>query len=117
MTDRRKVRRALTAWIAIAAVALVAGYGAYRAKSLAEGPEIVINSPANGASSPEAVIGVSGTAKNISFLSLNGTKIFTDGDGAWHERIVLAKGYNTLTVSADDRFGRHVEKTISIIHN
>ncbi|HEY9481238.1 MAG TPA: hypothetical protein VIR98_03360 [Candidatus Paceibacterota bacterium] len=117
MTDRRRVRRTLAAWIAIAAVALVAGYGAFRAKSLAEGPEIAITSPINGAVVHEALVEVSGTAKNISFLTLDGGKIFTDGEGAWKERVILSKGYNTVTVRADDRFGRSVSRTIEIIYN
>ena len=112
MTDRRKVRRLVTIWTATLAVALIVGYGAYRAKAFAEGPKIEIESPLHGASLSAAVVEISGTAKNISFLSLNGAKIFTDESGAWKERIALSKGYNTVTVSADDRFGSKFSKTI-----
>jgi hypothetical protein len=116
MTDRRAVKRTLTIWTVIAAIALVAGYGAYRAKSLAEGPEITILSPQTGAGFTDPYVEVSGTAQNIAFLSLNGNKIFTDGSGAWKERVLLSKGYNTVTVSADDRFGRNVTRTIELIY-
>ncbi len=117
MTDRRKVKRMMTVWIALAAIALVIGYGAFRAKDLAEGPQLSVTYPAEGAALSDSLVGIRGTAKNISFLTLNGNKIFTDESGAYDESILLARGYNVITLEARDRFGRVATKTLQVTYN
>ena len=116
MTDRRKVKLLVRIWVAIGAISLIVGYGAFRAKSLVEGPDIGIASPLNGATSTESLITVKGYAKNISFLTLNGNKIFTDESGVFTERVLLSYGYNIMTLEAKDRFGRTAQKTLQLIY-
>lgn len=116
MTDRRKVKRWVTIWIALAAVTLVIGYGAYRAQSLVEGPDIGITSPITGATSTKSLVEVEGFAHNISFLTLNGDKIFTDESGVFKEKVLLSPGYNIMTLEAKDRFGRTAQKTLQLIY-
>lgn len=116
MTDRRKVKQLLKIWVSLGVVALIVGYGAFKAKSLVEGPDIGIISPLNGATSTESMIELSGFAHNISFLTLNGDKIFTDESGAFKEKILLSYGYNIMTLEAKDRFGRTAQKTLQLIY-
>lgn len=116
MTDRRKVKQWIKIWVALAVAVLVIGYGAFRAKSLVEGPDIGILSPANGASLAESLVEVRGYAHNISFLTLNGEKIFTDEAGAFKEKVLLSYGYNIMTLEAKDRFGRTAQKTLQLIY-
>lgn len=106
MTDRRQVKQLIRVWAAIGAVAIVLGYGAYRAKDFVRGPAVEIESPATGTSFSEPFIEIKGTARNISYLTLDGNKIFTDESGAWNERILLSPGYNIVQIRAEDRFGR-----------
>ncbi len=116
MTDRRKVKRWIKIWVAIAVAALVLGYGAFRAKSLVEGPDIGISFPLNGATTTESLVEVQGHARNISFLTLNGEKIFTDEAGSFKEKVLLSRGYNIMTLEAKDRFGRTAVKTLQLIY-
>ena len=116
MTDRRKVKRLMKIWIAIGAIVIVVGYGAFRAKDLAEGPRLEIISPLNGSSSHDALINIQGTAQNISFLTLNGNKIFTNEAGSYDEKILLSPGYNIVTLEARDRFGRTVTKELQLTY-
>jgi hypothetical protein len=116
MTDRRKVKLLVRIWIAIGAISLIVGYGAFRAKSLVEGPDIGITSPLNGATSTESLITLEGYAKNISFLTLNGNKIFTNESGMFTEKVLLSYGYNIMTLEAKDRFGRTTSKTLQLIY-
>jgi hypothetical protein len=116
MTDRRRVKTLITAWAIGIIVVLIAGYGGFRAKDIFFGPQLSVISPASGITTDESPIKVHGTAKNISFLSLNGKKIFADESGAWSEKVLLAKGYNRVTIKADDRFGRTVSKTLELIY-
>lgn len=116
MTDRRKVKELIRFWIAIAAILVIVGYGAWRAKDLALGPRLEVLSPATGTLSGDALIEIRGTAKNISYLTLNGDKIFTDEAGNWKEEVLLSYGYNIMTLEAKDRFGRTEKKTLELIY-
>ncbi|HVU06419.1 MAG TPA: hypothetical protein VHE10_01355 [Candidatus Paceibacterota bacterium] len=107
----------MSIWIAIGAIAIVVGYGAFRAKDLAEGPMLSVEFPANGARVSDSLVEIGGTAKNIAFLTLNGDKIFTDESGAYREKILVAPGYNTITLEARDRFGRIARKTLQLTYN
>ncbi|HEY0908305.1 MAG TPA: hypothetical protein VGE35_03070 [Candidatus Paceibacterota bacterium] len=116
MTDRRKVKRWIKIWAIVAVAALVIGYGIFRAMSFIEGPDIGIDSPANGATLAESLVEVKGFARNISFLTLNGEKIFTDESGVFSEQVLLSYGYNIMTLEAKDRFGRTAQKTLQLIY-
>jgi hypothetical protein len=116
MTDRRHVKRFIRLWVAIGAVAIVLGYGAYRAKDFVRGPYIEIESPATGTSFAEPFVEIKGTAGNISYLTLDGNKIFTDESGVWEERILLSPGYNVVQIRAEDRFGRTAVKELELTY-
>ncbi len=93
----------------------VLGYGYYRTKDFLEGPIVEITAPANGQLLTSALVDIIGISKNISFLNLNGRKIFTDENGNWHEKLLASPGYNRIEVAAKDRFGRDVTKTIEVV--
>lgn len=93
----------------------VLGYGYYRARDFLNGPVVEITSPKNGQMLASALIDVQGFSKNISFLNLNGRKIFTDENGSWHEKLLASPGYNRIEVAAKDRFGRGVTKTLEVV--
>lgn len=116
MTDRRRVKLLVKIWVALGVIALILGYGAFRATSLVQGPDIGITFPLNGATSTESLITVRGFAHNISFLTLNGDKIFTDESGSFTEKVLLSYGYNIMALEAKDRFGRTAQKTLQLIY-
>lgn len=116
MTDRLKVKRLLKIWVTLGVIVIILGYGIFQAKNLIAGPMIEVSSPVNGAAVGESLIEIHGTAKHISFLTLNGDKIYTDESGAFREKILLSYGYNIMTLEAKDRFGRKVTKTLQLIY-
>jgi hypothetical protein len=93
----------------------ILGYGYYRTRDFLNGPVVEITTPANGQLLVSALIDVAGISKNISFLNLNGRKIFTDENGNWHEKLLASPGYNRIEVAAKDRFGRDVTKTLEVV--
>ncbi len=103
------MRRALF----ILAALIIVGYGAFEARKLVEGPEIIITSPIDGSATSSVVVTVTGTAQNISFLTINDGPSYTDEQGKFVYRFAPPMGYTTLTVAATDRFGRRASKTIS----
>ena len=96
---------------------LIALYTLFQARFLILGPEITIASPEDGATVSGPAFDVIGTAKNVSYLTLDGRRIYTDESGHWQERLVGAEGYNIVNVVAKDRLGRTREKSLSIVIN
>jgi len=80
------------------------------------GPTITISSPTNGESVGNSLIELKGTAKNISYISVNDRRIFTDEEGVFKEKLLLYPGYNIISVKAEDRFDRNIEKTLELVY-
>lgn len=100
--------------IVILIVAILVGYGAFEARRLIQGPELVILSPADGSATSSVAVTVVGEAHNISFLTINDAPAYTDESGIFVYRFSPPAGYTTVTVAATDRFGRRAAKSISI---
>ena len=98
-----------------AMILLVVGYAYLKTKDYIAGPQITITSPLNGSSVSNSLIEIVGTAKNISFISLNDRPIFIDESGNFKERLLLYSGYNIMSVKAEDRYKRKVEKNLEVI--
>jgi hypothetical protein len=94
----------------------VLGYAYFRAQDFLIGPVVVFETPKNGATVTSPVLTVAGTSRNLSFISLNGRKIFTDKNGDWNEKIALSPGYNIIEADVKDRFGCEVKKTLQVIY-
>ena len=88
----------------------------HQTRGLLAGASISIESPQNGALFHDSVLTVSGIAKKISFMSINGRQIFTNEDGRFEESLLLAPGYTIITVSAEDTFKRKVQKQIEVVY-
>lgn len=116
MTDRLKTKRLLKIWLVIAVSAILIGYAAFQAEAFFLGPRLTIDSPLSGLSTSTSLLSIEGRASNISYLTLNGAKIFTDERGYFKERILLSYGYNIVTLSATDRFDRTVTKSLQLIY-
>jgi len=90
-------------------------YGLYKSKDFLRGPKISIESPSNGQTVSNSYLEIRGAAKNVSLLYLNGRQIFTDRNGLFKENLLLARGYNIIEVSAQDKFGRKIKERREII--
>ncbi len=98
--------------LSILLLALVlAGYIFYQSRNVLEGPEIMLSSPENGAVIADPYIAIAGVAQNISFISLNDLPISIDERGNFSEMILLAPGYNIITLYARDRFKKETTVT------
>jgi len=94
---------------------LCLAYALFQARFLIAGPQVSLTEePATIHS--ERQIKISGVAKNITAIYLNGRPITTTEDGAFSEALILENGYTTMTVSAVDRFGRSTEITRDYVY-
>lgn len=95
-------------------IALLALYGLFEARQLIAGPSIAILAPVNGSATWSPFVTVEGVAENISFLTINDAPAYTDESGRFHEILTPPPGVSVLKVAATDRFGRNVQKIVSI---
>lgn len=83
----------------------IVSYVSYQARFLLVGPQIVlIEEPPPRSETPD--ITITGSARNIARIAINGRQIFTDPAGNFEELIILSPGANIITISAVDRYGR-----------
>ncbi len=104
------MRRALIAL----GVLIVLAYGGFEARRLIQGPTISIISPKNGSATSTTLLVVSGTAQDISFLTVDDKPAFTDISGHFSVTLSPPSGYTIITVAAVDRFGRHTQQEVEI---
>ena len=106
----------LRTWAMILLAVVIIGYALFQTRNIVRGPIIDVYTPRNGASVSESLITITGTAKNISFISLNGQQIFVDENGSFSQKLLLSYGYNIMTLYARDKFGRETENVLELMY-
>ena len=108
-------KKVLTVTATAMLTVIVFGYAYFRMEDFLEGPILSISAPKNGEMFGSALISVTGTSKNLSYLNMNGRKIFTDKTGNWDEKLLLQPGLNIIETRATDRFGRETKKLLNVV--
>tara|TARA_B100000745_G_scaffold288625_1_gene226174 strand:+ start:185 stop:550 length:366 start_codon:yes stop_codon:yes gene_type:complete len=102
---RITLRFVLKTTIAIGLITLFAVYVLYQGRFVLAGPVIrLYNEPAS--TTYENNVQISGNVRNAAAIKLNGGDIVTTKDGDFKEKVWLQNGYNIITISANDRYGR-----------
>lgn len=112
MTRTRSTKFWFNTVLIALAIIVIGGYSLFQARKMLEGPEISIASPKNGATVNDALVDITGVAKNIKDISLNDRPIFVDEQGNFNEKLLLYPGYNIIKLKATDKFGKETEKEI-----
>lgn len=95
-------------------ILFVALFGISRLIPILRGPVLSVNLT-DGQSFSNPLVHVSGFAKNAHHTQINGNPITTSIDGGFATDIVLGNGINTLTISAEDKFGKQVSHAYTVI--
>ncbi len=104
----------MTRALIVLVLTILAGYGFIEAWPLLAGPALSIASPQNGASFPDGIVTVSGSASRIAMLALDGAPVLHDENGNFTTTLTFPRGGSILTFVATDRFGRSVTATRSV---
>jgi|GEM_PF-820624 len=96
---------------------LVLWYGFIQAGPLILGPQIVLESPAEGSVYYDPLVAVRGNASHTTSLTLNGKTIHTDENGNFEESVRLPLGYTIMTIHGEDRFGRERTLHRTLVYN
>lgn len=115
------MRKNAAYFVGMASVTLLAAallfYGYFQSREFLLGPRLYVLEPKNGSVVGEPAVTISGTARNVSRISLNDNQIFTDRNGVFREKLLLLPGYNILTLKAEDRFGKKTKKILELDYN
>ncbi len=90
-------------------------YSLFQASKILSGPIIEIDTPQNGATYNQTLIELTGKARNIAHLNLNGRPIFTDKEGYFKEKLLLSSGLNIIKLDGVDKFKAQTEKVLEVI--
>lgn len=101
-------------WLWIGISILLIAYALYQARFMLLGPRVYIDSPRDNSLLQNQLVTIEGRARNTAWLSLNDRQIFTDEDGYWSEKLIVASGTSIIKVSARDRLGREREKLLHL---
>lgn len=114
--EMSKIRISPTFLIILIGLLIVSSYVYFQSYNLIKGPIITTTFPTNGSVVGNSLVDIKGKAKNISYISLNDRQIFTNKEGVFNEKLLLSYGYNLITISAKDRFGRNTREILEIIY-
>jgi len=95
---------------------VILSYASYQSQNLIKGPVITITEPQNGLSFSQSLIEIDGKTTNVTTIDLDGRPIFVDEKGNFKEKYLLSPGYNIITITASDKFGRSAQKTLELIY-
>ena len=95
--------------LAIVATGIL-GYAYARTADLIRGPRVFITAPEDGATVDSSLVEVRGTVKNAASFTINGRVAEINTKGEFGKTVLLAKGWNAIKLSAEDKFGRTVTK-------
>lgn len=116
VTPERPSLGVILKWLGICIIAgTLIFYAVYQARLLIAGPSLALDQ-ALAVTYTERVATITGTARNVSAITLNDRTIFTDDDGRFNERLVLENGYTIMTLRATDRYGRVVTLTQPLVY-
>jgi len=86
-------------------VSVLVGYSVWQARLLIIGPSITLSEVPTFVQT-ERIVTLTGYAANITTITLNGRKIYTDLNGYFAEGFLLENGYTIATLEGTDRYGR-----------
>lgn len=111
----KKDIKTIIAFFAIGLLFLgIAGYAYSRTRNVIAGVSITLPDIEDGQTFTDPVVEMKGRAKNAVKVLLNDREIGVDKDGNFDELLLLLPGYNIITLEAEDRFGKKIEKNYHV---
>lgn len=101
--------------LALTVALVIAGYALYQTKNLLRGPLLEVTTE-TGKLAVSPLINLRGRTERIDYLTIDNQPIFTNELGEFSQKLLLAPGYNIITIIASDRFGRSTRRVIEIVY-
>ncbi|MEK7184751.1 MAG: hypothetical protein AAB683_01275 [Patescibacteria group bacterium] len=114
--NRYEIKKILGIAVFIIISASIFGYIYFAFRDYINGPYISITKPINGSSIGTSTVLISGQAKRIRDITLNGKPILIDKQGNFAEILLLSPGYNVSMLNAVDKFNRTIEYKLELVY-
>ena len=85
---------------------VIFGYGILKAGDIIFGIKLTVVGISDGMQATEPILSFGGTAKRAKAITVDGRIVPAAQDGTWKDTIALLPGYNVVTISTTDKFGR-----------
>ena len=94
---------------------IIASYTYFKTRDLIYGVDLRVSGIKDGEVRTEALVEISGLAKNAIDLTINDREVFIDKSAHFDEKLLLLPGYNLISVKAEDKFGKKAQKNYQLI--
>ncbi len=110
----RYINMGLVAFVIVILISLV--YFFFGMRKAGKGPEIMINTPAEGVVVYSPVVEIEGRVTNVAKMEINGSPVPVRNGNLVKEQLILQPGENEFELKATDQFGNSSLKTVKIIY-
>lgn len=90
-------------------------YAVLNTRLISRGINLVVLGIENGNIYNEGTLPIEGNAKRAKHVLVNGREINVNQSGDFMDMLVLLPGYNIITISAEDKFGKVTQKKFDIV--
>lgn len=116
MPKEFNAKRTLTIGGSILFFVVVIGYGVWISRDILFGITSRVTGITDGMSVSEPLLPLEGRARNAGKVTLDGRTLAIDQKGSWTDTIALLPGYNVITITATDKFGRSQAKSYRVYY-
>ena len=95
----------------VLAAIVIVGYTFYATLPYLLGPSLAVTERTENGETT-----VAGMTARVSYLSIDGLNVPLSEDGSFSAKRAYPVGYTAITVSAKDRFGRIISKTLTFLN-
>ncbi len=90
-------------------------YGVYKTRLISTGVDLTVSGIENGQIYDEGTLEITGNAKRARHILISGREITINQNGDFTDFLILSPGYNIITISAEDRFGKITEEVFEVV--
>ena len=85
---------------------IIVGYAVFRSRDLLFGIRLTVTGVTDGATVTDPVLELAGGARHANEIRIDNQVIPLSEAGSWHDSLILAEGYNVVSIRVTDKFGR-----------
>ena len=115
ISQKRNLLKITSAVLTTGFFLFVVTYAISKTNAITQGVDLSVNGIEQGRKYTEGFLAITGNAKHAKHLLVNGREVTINQNGDFSDTLVLLPGYNIITVSAEDKFGKVTKKTYEVV--